>query len=59
MNRDYFTRPIQHSRSTHDYGHSGTIEPMRASRSKWTLDYVLTAATIFLGTLALVAYWPS
>jgi len=58
MNRDYFTKPIQHSRSTHDYGNSGPIEPMRRE-SVWTLDYVLTAATIFLGTLALVAYWPS
>lgn len=59
MNRDYFTKPIQNSRSAHDYGNSGPIEPMRGSRSKWSLDYVLTAATIFLGTLALVAYWPS
>jgi hypothetical protein len=28
MNRDYFSTPIQHSRSTHDYGRSGHIEPM-------------------------------
>ena len=58
MNRDYFSKPIQHSRSTHDYGNSGPIEPMRRERA-WSLDYVLTAATIFLGTLALVAFWPS
>lgn len=25
MNRDYFTKPIQHSRSAYDYGNSGPI----------------------------------
>ena len=54
MNRDYFTKPIQHSRSTHDYGNSGPIEPMRRE-SVWTLDYKLTALTIFFGIIALVS----
>jgi len=59
MNRDWYNAPLQGgSRSAHDYGNSGPIEPMRRERA-WSLDYVLTAATIFLGTLALVAYWPS
>lgn len=28
MNRDYFARPIQGSRSSYDYGRSGPIEPL-------------------------------
>ena len=55
MNRDYFTKPIQHSRSARDYGNSGPIEPMRWE-SVWTFDYKLTALTIFFATMALVAY---
>lgn len=29
MNRDYFTKPIQGSRSQHDYGRAGPIQPMQ------------------------------
>lgn len=59
MNRDWHHNPSQgNSRSTHDYGNSGPIEPMRRE-SVWSLDYKLTMAVIFLGTIALVAFWPS
>lgn len=54
MNRDYWSKPIQHSRSAHDYGNSGPIEPMRRE-SVWSLDYVLTALTVFFAVIALVS----
>jgi len=54
MNRDYFTRPIQHSRSAHDYGNSGPIEPMRRD-PVWSFDYKLTMLTVFFAVIALVS----
>lgn len=35
QNRDYFTKPIQHSRGSHDYGRSGPIEPMHPNVGIW------------------------
>ena len=54
MNRDFWSTPIQHSRSTHDYGNSGPIEPMRR-KSVWSLDYKLTMLTVFFAVIALVS----
>lgn len=55
MNRNWHNTPLQGgSRSAHDYGNSGPIEPMRRE-SVWSLDYVLTAVVIFVATFALVA----
>lgn len=54
MNRDYWSKPIQHSRSAHDYGNSGPIEPMRRG-SVWSFDYKLTMAIVFMGVIAWVS----
>lgn len=59
MNRDYFTKPIQHSRSAHDYGNSGPILPPTPAERAVLLDYPLTGIIIFLVVVALVAFWPS
>lgn len=55
MNRDYFTKPHQGSRSTYDYGNSGPIEPQRVERV-WSWDYLITAAIIFV-TVIVAAGW--
>lgn len=54
MNRDWYNAPLQGgSRSAHDYGNSGPIEPMRRE-SVWSLDYKLTMVAIFLVVVAAV-----
>jgi len=60
MNRDYFTKPIQHSRSTYDYGNSGPILPCDedAYPVSWTERVIVSCIVIAL-TIALVAFWPS
>lgn len=55
MNRDWHYNPSQgNSRSAHDYGNSGPIEPMRRE-SVWSFDYKLTMLAVFFATIALVA----
>ena len=56
MNRDWHNNPSQGgSRSTHDYGNSGPIEPQRVERV-WSWDYLITAAIIFV-TVIVAAGW--
>lgn len=55
MNRDWYNAPLQGgSRSAHDYGKSGPIQHLARSRSVWTMDYIITAAIVFVVTIALV-----
>ena len=55
MNRDWHHNPGQGgSRSSHDYGNSGSIEPMRRE-SVWSFDYKLTMLTVFFAVIALVS----
>lgn len=55
MNRNWYNSPLQGgSRSAHDYGNSGPIEPMR-QESVLSLDYVLTTVVIFLVVIAAVS----
>lgn len=44
MNRDYFTKPIQGSRSQHDYGRTGPVEPMEQSDGGSAFLMILGAA---------------
>jgi len=55
MNRDYFTRPIQHSRSTHDYGNSGPILPADELYPVSWKERVAAGAIILTITFTLVA----
>lgn len=51
MNRDYFTKPIQHSRSAHDYGNSGPIADETAypvSRRERIVVSIIILATTFI-----------
>lgn len=48
MNRNYFERPIQGSRSTHDYGRSGPIEPLLSDEPSGALLWIVGA---FVGAI--------
>lgn len=48
MNRDYFTKPIQNSRSAYDYGRSGSIEPMHTPVGMGWASYVVGAVVLVL-----------
>jgi len=55
MNRDYFTRPIQHSRSIHDYGNSGPILPCDDLYPVSWKERIAASAIILAITFTLVA----
>lgn len=55
MNRNWYNAPLQGgSRSAHDYGNSGPIQPLARPRSIWAMDYTITAAIVFVVTIVLV-----
>lgn len=55
MNRNYWDKPIQHSRSTHDYGNSGPILPCDDLYPVSWRERIVASAIILAITFTLVA----